>query len=229
MSRLRISPAASFTALFLLLCFIGIINTDNDNHQNTISSQSSHTRFDRADEPLLLTLRTNKNNGRHQGFNKYNLRSPTGTASAPPLPTPTQTCYNPPLTVPASQVHIDELCQCPSYPQPDANPIPYYNAGSLYSGGKVYCETTCVPVYANQTRVVDEAKGSLSQCIAACDGSFEKKRTDTSSSSSSDEYWFCHGVNFVQGEFCEFIGAIAYSAWGSEGVECYDNGLTPSG
>lgn len=47
---------------------------------------------------------------------------------------------------------------------------------------------------------------------------------------TSDEYWFCHGVNFVEGELCEFIGEVAVRDWtASSPVDCYDNGLTPSG
>lgn len=208
MPRLRISPTVSFLAVFLVLCFIGL----NDNkHNNNFASQG---RSDRADGPLLAQ----RNSGRARGL-KY-LRSPTGTAVSAPMPT--ETCYNPPLSVPASQIDVDELCKCDSYPQPDANPIPYYNTG-IY-GGRVYCETTCKPIYSNQTLIVD-ANESLSQCIGACDGSFEKKAKRI----TSDEYWFCHGVNFIQGELCQFIGAIAYSDWQTPGVECYDNGLTPSG
>lgn len=219
MSRLRIPPAVSFLAIFLVLCFIGIKDYNN---KPSFSSSHYSRPHDRADGPLLAQRNTNNNPLRPKGL-KY-LRSPTGTAA--PAPTPTPTCYNPPLSVPASQVHVDELCQCASYPQWDENPNPYYNAGE-YGNGKVYCETTCVPKYANQTRTVD-ATGSLSACIGACDGSFEKRRKDKRI--SSDEYWFCHGVNFIEGELCQFIGEVAYPAYGSSpGVECYDNGLTPSG
>lgn len=211
MFRLRISPTVSFLAIFLVLCFIGI----KDFNKPSSSPSHSHPR-DRADGPLLAQR---SNDLRPKGL-KY-LRSPTGTAA----PAPTPTCYNPPLSVPASQVHVDELCQCASYPQWDENPNPYYNAGE-YGGGKVYCETTCVPKYANQTRTVD-VTGSLSACMNACDGSFEKRKGKRI---SSDEYWFCHGVNFIEGQLCQFIGEVAYPAYGSSpGVECYDNGLTPRG
>lgn len=215
MPRLRISPAVSFLALFLVLCFIGV---KDFNSKPTFSPSHAHLH-DRADASLLA--QRNNNNLRPKGL-KY-LRSPTGTAAAP---APTPTCYNPPLTVPASQVQVDELCQCASYPQWDENPNPYYNAGE-FGDGKVYCQTTCVPKYANQTKSVD-ATGSLSACMNACDGSFDKRRKEKRI--SSDEYWFCHGVNFIEGELCQFIGEVAYPAYGSSpGVECYDNGLTPSG
>lgn len=214
MFRVRIPPAVYFLAIFLVLCFIGI---KNDKPSFSPTRSHSHRR-DRADGPLLAQ----RNHDRLLPKGLKYLRSPTGTAAAP---APTETCYNPPLSVPASQVNVDELCQCASYPQWDENPNPYYNAG-IYGEGKVYCETTCVPKYANQTKTVD-ATGSLSQCISACDGSFEKRKGKRI---SSDEYWFCHGVNFIQGELCQFIGEVAYPAYGSSpGTECYDNGLTPSG
>ncbi|KAJ4415708.1 hypothetical protein N0V82_007201 [Gnomoniopsis sp. IMI 355080] len=211
MPRLQISPTVPFMAIFLILCIIGLSNSNN-------KPLPSHTRFaDRADIPLLSQRNNNK-----KGL-KY-LRSPTGTAAAAPIPT--QTCYNPPLSVPASQVNVDALCQCASYPQWDENPNPYYNAGE-FGNGKAYCETTCVPKYANQTKsVTGAATESFSQCMFACDGSFDKKRK--SKRITSDEYWFCHGVNFIKGELCQFIGEIAYPDYGSSpGVECYDNGLTP--
>lgn len=211
MLRLRISPTVSFMAIFLILCFIGVSN--NDNKDPLPLHPHSH---DRADGPLLA--QRSKNPHRRKGLNY--IRSPTGTAA----PSPTPTCYDPPLSVPAEQVNVDELCQCASYPQWDENPNPYYNAG--WYGGKAYCETTCVPKYANQTRNVD-ATDSFSQCMNACDGSFEKRKDKRI---TSEEYWFCHGVNFVEGELCQFIGEIAYPAYGnSPEVECYDNGLTPSG
>lgn len=213
MLRIRISPTVSFMAILFVLCFIGISNTNN-NHQNALPSRTHP--HDRADGPLLAQ----RNNVHHRKGLKY-LRSPTGTATTP---SPTETCYNPPLSVPAEQVNVDALCQCASYPQWDENPNPYYNAG--WYGGKAYCETTCVPKYANQTKTVD-ATESFSQCMNACDGSFEKRKNKRI---TSEEYWFCHGVNFIKGELCQFIGEIAYPAYGSSpGVECYDNGLTPSG
>lgn len=220
MARLRIYPAVYFLAIFLVLCFIGI--KDFNNNKPSFSPSHAHLH-DRADEPLLAQRNNNNNDHIRPKGLKY-LHSPTGTATGS-APIPSQTCYNPPLTVPASQVHVDELCQCASYPQWDESPNPYYNAG-LYGNGKVYCETTCVPKYANQTKTVD-ATGSLSACMNACDGSFEKRKEKRI---TSDEYWFCHGVNFIEGELCQFIGEVAYPAYGnSPGVECYDNGLTPSG
>ncbi|CAN8097730.1 unnamed protein product [Discula destructiva] len=204
MPRLQAPPTLPFLVVFLVLCFIGM----SYNERNT----PSYGRSDRADGPLLAQ----RNNGCSRGL-KY-IGSPTGTSASA---APTETCYNPPLSVPASEVDVDKLCKCDTYLQPDENPIPYYNAG--FYGGKAYCWSTCKPTYPNQTRIVD-ANESFSQCMNACDGSFEKAKRTT-----SDDYWFCHGVNFIQGELCEFIGQIAYYQWPTPGVQCFDNGLSPSG
>lgn len=101
------------------------------------------------------------------------------------------------------------------------------NAG--WDGGKATCGAICVPQLANQTRLVNEASGSFSECIDACTGSFD--RIKTKNKSQSDDFWFCHGVNFKKGELCQFVGAIQYTQFTGEKSEgqCWDSGLNWSG
>lgn len=100
------------------------------------------------------------------------------------------------------------------------------NAG--WYGGTAICGAACVPQIANQTRLVNEANGSFSECMGACMGSFDKTKMKNK---RQDDYWFCHGVNFKKGELCQFIGAIEYPDFTGEKSkgQCWDNGLTPRG
>lgn len=131
----------------------------------------------------------------------------------------------PGLLTPWYDVDVDRLCQCDSYMWDDGSAVA--NAG--WYGGKAICGTTCVPQIANQTRLVNEKSGSFYECMMACAGSFEK--TKMKDRRQADGYWFCHGVNFKQGELCEFIGAIEYDSFTGDPSQgqCWDNGLTPSG
>lgn len=217
MLRLQISPIVPFLAVFLFLVFVGTSsNTDDD---------SSYLHVDRAD-PALLAYR---NDGHHRGL-KY-LRSPTGTQSTPPLSTgtspavPVETCFNPPISQVVTGVDADELCQCP--------PSTYYR-GKYYTldygyNGQARCEATLVPIYSNQTRVVGN-NNSFIACMTACVGSFDKKKRglggDIIEARQYSPYWFCHGVNFIQDELCEFIGAVSHYDFPTPGVRSWDNGLT---
>ncbi|KAI0160477.1 hypothetical protein GGR57DRAFT_384672 [Xylariaceae sp. FL1272] len=113
-------------------------------------------------------------------------------------PTPTKysrdepsTCSDPPNQT-TGYPDYDGYCQCGPYA---ANSTAW---GNPYLG-LAHCDYTCAPANPTQ-RATHDNTDSLSSCMGACTGSFEKaKRQD-------DDYWFCHGVNFRQGELCEFIG-----------------------
>ncbi|KAI1798631.1 hypothetical protein F4811DRAFT_547767 [Daldinia bambusicola] len=81
--------------------------------------------------------------------------------------------------------------------------------------GSVKCETKCTPAVASQTKV-SEHNDSLDSCMKACTGSFEKR----GEVSERQDYWFCHGVNFIQGELCEFLGEVATQEFVAGGPDC---------
>lgn len=206
----RIRSVPAFLAAFVVLCIVGMRDTPHS---------------DRADEALLV-YRNSPARGRADGL-KY--MSPTGTT--PPLstgtsssPSPSETCYNPSLSVPWTEVDENELCKCDSY----STTSPDYNAGVAYDG-EVRCWYTLFPLNPNQTKIVDSNE-DFQSCMGACAGSFEKAKRAAAEGGidarvSEDEYWFCHGVNFKQGELCEFVGQITRSKY-TPGTNYWDTGLT---
>ncbi|RWA10073.1 hypothetical protein EKO27_g5027 [Xylaria grammica] len=130
--------------------------------------------------------------------------TPTKTG-IPSGPDPNEDCYRPsPFDEP---IDIDQLCKCDYYDPEMSDP------------GGVQCWVTCDPYKPDQFKVVPD-NDKLSSCINACLGSFEKAKRAVEAgidiSKRQDEYWFCHAVNFVEGELCEFIGDIGgytYTPW----------------
>ncbi|KAJ8121738.1 hypothetical protein ONZ43_g1887 [Nemania bipapillata] len=115
--------------------------------------------------------------------------APSQTYSTAPSPTcqepPNQTTGNP---------DYDLFCHCSPYTKMTSWGNPYL--------GLVTCDTKCTPKNPTQRAEHNDQAGSLSTCMKACSGSFEKsKRQD-------DDYWFCHGVNFIEGKLCEFFGSL---------------------
>lgn len=213
-------------ATFLILAIIGLANLNSNtkpidylNPAHIPRQGSIHN-----DRPGPRGLQYAAQQGRRREY-VSGTRSASVSATRTSSPQPTPTCYQPGSLVPWYDVDVDRLCQCDHYMWDDGSAVA--NAG--WYGGKAICEATCVPRIANQTRLVNEASGSFSECIGACMGSFDKSRMKNRR--QSDEYWFCHGVNFKQGELCQFIGAIEYPHFTGEKSEgqCWDNGLTPSG
>ncbi|KAI1361892.1 hypothetical protein F5Y08DRAFT_355728 [Xylaria arbuscula] len=145
---------------------------------------------------------------------------PTSTSSTPttgrPSATPTKTgipsgpdpgeqCYRP---TPSDFVDYDQLCKCD-----------YYDPESA-EAGSVRCWVTCNPYKPDQYKSMPEYKDSLSACIIACQGSHDKAKRAAEAgidiSKRQDEYWFCHAVNFAEGQLCEHIGAVGgieYTPW----------------
>ncbi|KAI5860573.1 hypothetical protein GGS23DRAFT_229363 [Durotheca rogersii] len=109
-------------------------------------------------------------------------------------------CENPNQTT--GYPDYNQFCQCPPY----AADSPAF--GNPYLG-LVRCDTKCRPANPAQTQVRPE-NDSLQACMGACTGSYEKarKRGELAARQNDDDYWYCHGVNFVQGQLCEFIGAL---------------------
>ncbi|KAJ8122881.1 hypothetical protein O1611_g9730 [Lasiodiplodia mahajangana] len=59
---------------------------------------------------------------------------------------------------------------------------------------------------------------------AICGGSFEKaKRAQEAGLEvrQEDDYWFCHAVNFIEGELCEFIGEVDDFTYKAGGSDCW--------
>jgi hypothetical protein len=117
------------------------------------------------------------------------------TACTPTTGDEPSPCEDPPNQATGYPVY-DSFCRCPPY---SADTGAW---GNQYLG-LARCETKCTPVNPTQTLIRPE-NDSFDACIKACTGSFEKakryqKRQDP-------DYWFCHGVNFIKGELCEFIG-----------------------
>jgi hypothetical protein len=86
----------------------------------------------------------------------------------------------------------------------------------------VSCWINCTPLRPEQVLSVPEHKDSLNDCINACQWSFEKAKRDAWEGLDvprrrRDDYWFCHAINFIEDELCEFIGepgGIEYDPWG---------------
>lgn len=131
--------------------------------------------------------------------------TPTHTG-IPSGPDPNEQCYRP--RSPLDPVDYDRLCKCD-----------YYDPES-YDAGFVRCWVTCNPYKPGQYKSMPEYKDKLSSCITGCQGSYEKAKRAVEAgidvSKRQDEYWFCHAVNFFEGELCEFIGPIGgydYTPW----------------
>ncbi|KAI0156740.1 hypothetical protein GGR52DRAFT_566178 [Hypoxylon sp. FL1284] len=146
------------------------------------------------------------------------LSSLTGTALASPTPTVPEgttstTCDNPNQTTGYPDYNV--FCKCPPY-SPDS--IAYGNKWL----GLVRCDYTCYPANPTQT-VIRPENDSLQSCMSACTGSFEKaKRGEFELGTRQDEdYWFCHGVNFIEGELCEFIGQQGSREFIEGGADCW--------
>ncbi|KAI3321643.1 hypothetical protein HD806DRAFT_524095 [Xylariaceae sp. AK1471] len=142
-------------------------------------------------------------------------RSPHRRSSPSPSPTrhsipswPSLPCYRPDWR--DKNIIIDDLCKCD-----------YYTPDMVFAA-EVECWVHCIPYRPEQVLSVPEHKGSLSGCINACQGSFEKAKRDAwegvdAVKRRQDDYWFCHAINFIEGELCEFIGEIGggeYDPWG---------------
>ncbi|GAW25631.1 hypothetical protein SAMD00023353_1001000 [Rosellinia necatrix] len=113
---------------------------------------------------------------------------PRNCSTTPPPPT---TCQEP-ANQTTGYPDYNKFCACSPYTEMTAWGNPYL--------GLVHCDTKCAPAKDSQREQHNDKADSLDSCKNACTGSFEKaKRQD-------GEYWFCHGVNFVKGELCEFIG-----------------------
>ncbi|KAI3324812.1 hypothetical protein HD806DRAFT_493701 [Xylariaceae sp. AK1471] len=139
---------------------------------------------------------------------------PTPTTTAPPQPT----CEEPPQRE-TGYPDYDKYCKCPGT----------YKAttpgwGNPYLG-LVRCDTKCAPANPTQraSHAVNDNLGggsnlaNLSACMNACTGSFEKSKRQV-----DDDYWFCHGVNFIEGELCEFIGTLGEATFaGGSGSNCF--------
>ncbi|KAI1085356.1 hypothetical protein F5B20DRAFT_518023 [Whalleya microplaca] len=136
------------------------------------------------------------------------------------LPTPTiasrstrTTCEDPNQTT--GYPDYDLFCKCPPY-APDS---PAFGNPHL---GLVSCDTKCSPADPTQTLVRPE-NDSLSSCMKACTGSFEKAKRaqDTGLDTRQEDYWFCHGINFIEGELCEFFGSIGSREFVEGGGNCW--------
>ncbi|KAI1477259.1 hypothetical protein K445DRAFT_321557 [Daldinia sp. EC12] len=131
-----------------------------------------------------------------------------GTAVAAGTPTEASgstgtQCENPNQTT--GYPDYNSFCQCPPY-TPDSPEF-----GNPYLG-LVKCDTKCHPAVASQTKI-SPANDSLDSCMKACTGSFEKAKRQEGD-------WFCHGVNFIQGELCEFIGQLGTTEFVEGGSDC---------
>jgi len=80
----------------------------------------------------------------------------------------------------------------------------------------VRCDTECTPANPTQREAHNDPANvaSLDACSKACTGSFEKAKAKAKRQGPDDDYWFCHGVNFKEGELCEFFGSL-----GSKSIE----------
>ncbi|TGJ87939.1 hypothetical protein E0Z10_g874 [Xylaria hypoxylon] len=110
--------------------------------------------------------------------------------SIPSGPDLDEGCYKP---TPFENVDYDRFCMC-SYYDPET-----FDAGGVRSW------VTCDPYNHEQTKTVHN-NDKLSSCINACSKSFEKAKRAAEAgvdlSKRQDEYWFCHAVNFIEGELC---------------------------
>ncbi|XDG10637.1 hypothetical protein ABKA04_010252 [Annulohypoxylon sp. FPYF3050] len=136
--------------------------------------------------------------------------SPTSTIASG---TSSTACENPTQTT--GYPDYNAFCQCPPYTADS----PAY--GNPYLG-LVRCDTKCSPANATQIATHPE-NDSLESCMNACTGSFEKaKRGEGDLEKRQDpDYWFCHGVNFIKGELCEFIGSLGSKEFVEGGSDCF--------
>lgn len=128
-----------------------------------------------------------------------------GTSFAAPSATSSSaasTCVDP-ANQTTGYPDYNTFCQCSPYAESTSWGNPYL--------GLVSCDTTCAPKVASQREAHNDKADSLATCMNACSGSFEKK----AKRQGNDDYWFCHGVNFVQGELCEFIGSLGEKTFAS--------------
>ncbi|KAI0531881.1 hypothetical protein GGR58DRAFT_492043 [Xylaria digitata] len=133
--------------------------------------------------------------------------TPTQSPGIPSGPDPDEDCYRPsPFD---ENIDYDQLCKC-SYYDPE-----------MSAPGGVQCWVTCNAYKPEQTKIVPN-NDKLTSCISACMGSFEKAKRAVEAgvdvSKRQDEYWFCHAVNFIEGELCEFVGGLGgytYTPWGA--------------
>ncbi|KAI0410010.1 hypothetical protein F4802DRAFT_10491 [Xylaria palmicola] len=124
---------------------------------------------------------------------------------------PSQTCKEPPNQT-TGYPDYDLYCRCPAKEE---------RAWGNPHLGLVRCDTTCAPANPEQRAAHNESVGALSACMNACTGSFERAKRE------AGEYWFCHGVNFVEGELCEFFGSLGQKTFkpGSDSHCFYIDGL----
>lgn len=220
----RGSSGVGLLAVVLVLIIIGFANLDNDDKPISFRNEAYIPRRDtiRNDRPGPRGLKYPAVGGRRPAHGS-GTRSASISATGTSHPHPTPTCYTP-TSSPWYDDDTDERCQCDHYMWDDGSAT----ANPDWGRGRVICGARCVPQVANQTRLVNEASGSFTECRLACGGSFEKTRVKEK---RQDDYWFCHGVNFKKGELCEFIGAIQYPSFTGEQStgQCWDNGLTPGG
>ncbi|KAI1206645.1 uncharacterized protein F4807DRAFT_438787 [Annulohypoxylon truncatum] len=135
--------------------------------------------------------------------------TPTSTTASG---TPKTACENPTQT--SGYPDYNSFCQCPPYTADS----PAY--GNPYIG-LVRCDTKCTPANATQTATHPE-NDSLESCMNACTGSFEKaKREESELERRQSPDWFCHGVNFIKGELCEFIGSLGSREFVEGGPDCF--------
>ncbi|KAI1126204.1 hypothetical protein F5Y10DRAFT_216010 [Nemania abortiva] len=186
---------------------------------------AAHQYEDRADRALKLAVR-------HGGINRKYAKC-VGTGTASPTPTPTTTCEIPDPTSNPVDWNTD-VCKCGPYK--GGNPYgPYTINNNWYEyifGGYARCDVRCNQRYSKQTKVVPN-NASFQDCIYACTGSFEKaKRAQEAGLKvrQQDDYWFCHAVNFKQGELCEFVGEIEDFTYKAGGSDCWIYpGFNPGG
>ncbi|KAH8770770.1 hypothetical protein F5883DRAFT_551130 [Diaporthe sp. PMI_573] len=225
MFSIRGSPGIRLLAVFLVLIVIILANLDSNDRPVIFQTHIPRQGIIHNDRPGPRGLQYAVREGRRPAHGS-GTRSASISATRTSYPQPTPTCYIPGLLVPWYDVDVNELCQCDHYMWDDGSAV----ANADWYGGRAICGATCVPQFANQTRLVNEANGSFSECMLACAGSFDKARMRNKRQSDAD-YWFCHGVNFKKGELCQFIGAIRYYDFTGEKSkgQCWDNGLTPGG
>lgn len=223
MLLIRGSPRIGLLSMFLVLAVIGLANPNSNNRRIGYRNQ--------ADTSLQGSIHNDLPSPHGLQHPARDDRRPTAIQEYPLSATPTSyllptpPCYIPGPAVPWYDVDVDELCQCDHYTLDDNSA----KANAGWDGGKATCGATCVPQIANQTILVNEASGSFSECMNACTGSFDRRKIKYKR--QSDDFWFCHGVNFKKGELCQFLGAIQYTHFTGERSEgqCWDSGLNWSG
>ncbi|KAI5923629.1 hypothetical protein F4810DRAFT_710371 [Camillea tinctor] len=136
--------------------------------------------------------------------------SPVSPPTLTPDPDPSS-CSTPDPAQTTGYPDYNQFCQCRPYAAespPRGNPYL----------GLVRCETVCAPADPAQRRVRPENE-SLAACVNACTGSYERRADKRQE--GGGEYWFCHGVNFVKGELCEFIGSRGGMEFREGGSDCW--------